>query len=149
MLKPIHVYALTVTSDQAREFLIAIENAIRTMTEFQLQQIYFLNHDLQAIHLSYDGEYRPFIGFTAGFNYKDDRVYLSKNIWLLIQIGKYLKELNLSKPGGRVFINSYQVKRRSDDYRLHDLCCFEWEGEDVWQKCQKILKDAKHKAYYR
>jgi len=102
------------------------------MTQVQLHQVHLFNEELEAIYISYNGQWEPFIGFTAGLNPEEDRGYLPEKIWLLDRIGEFLDELNLGIPGGRVMINSTGVLKRFDDNAIQFLCVFTWDGCDFW-----------------
>lgn len=146
MVGPVHVHALTVSDLHAREFFVAVENTLRTMTSLQLHQIYYCNRPYHAINFSFNHAYIPFFGFTAGFTPEEDRVYMPEDVWLLNKIGNYLDGLNLGIPGGRVSISSARVIKRLDDNSVIDLCVFTWQGEDVWSKCNQLLNNARARA---
>ena len=147
MHPPIRVHALTVSNNQSKEFFNAIEGTLQTMTPLQLHEVNLLNPQLEAINISYNDDWQPFFGFTSGFTHDEERVYLPEGIWLLSKIREYLENLNLKIKGGRVSINSIRVYKRLDDKRLLDLCLFTWQGDDVWQKCNWLLMDARNRAH--
>lgn len=134
----IKVWAVTVTQEKSDQLIKAVEEVVKNLNSNELGVINLINYQRKAIVISFDIGYRPFLGFSHGFNLPENRKFL-KNGTLLMEIAEIFKQysenLNNKLPGGRIFINSKMVIHDNDP-----ICLFSWTGEDIYINCRNILK---------
>ncbi len=63
--------------DNAKKFYQAVEAAFSRMSYEQLQEAYWYVDRRNAIAVSFDKDWQPFIGYTSGYNELDDRTRLN------------------------------------------------------------------------
>ena len=94
-----------------------------------LQHVYLLKFN--AVVISFSGIYKPYIGYTAGYNRnKNEREYLPDilDVTNLIADAQRFRD----KPGGRVFIRKRFVFERDNFSRNNLLCYWDWQGGDPY-----------------
>lgn len=107
----------------AGAFYYAFEKALSKLSLTDLHDIYLYIYHRQAVAISFDADWKPFIGYTSGHNDIERRVPLVGGgvVIKMIKDGlmdfyKILKKFNPREPkGGRVFINKNLVYRHTMD----------------------------------
>jgi hypothetical protein len=99
-----------ISRKDTRDFLLGINNALLMMSCEQVEEVYLFVKRRNAIAISFDSTWRPFIGVTRGYNCPEDRTYFSGGPFLAL-----IKSRFRARPreiaGGRVFLTS--------DYAYH------------------------------
>ena len=124
-----------VTDAQANEFFKAVIATLADLNFSDLQHVYLLKHN--AVVISFSGTYKPYIGYTAGYNRnKNEREYLPDNLDVPNLIADALRFRE--KLGGRVFIRKSFVFERDKFSRNNLLCNWDWQGGDPYIVVSKI-----------
>lgn len=99
-----------ITTEQANEFIESIRSTLNILKTSVVKDLYIFSRDRDAVVISFDGQWRPFLCQTRGFNDPSCRVpiYLTNEVLDIIQGA--LKELGRDTPGGRTFLNSKGVR---------------------------------------
>lgn len=87
------------------ELLSSLKNILEESSLKQLNSLNIYDGNKEAIIISFDNVWRPFLGITKGYNKQEERTYFN-NIPQLVQliINKY-RSCNRKEPGGRVFLD--------------------------------------------
>jgi hypothetical protein len=86
----------------------------------------------EAIVVSFDRDWLPFIGFGHGYNDPDHRIYLPQNLYILDLCSKSLENLGMDIPGGRIFIRNNYVFHRSENAGRRDVIrTWNLKGRDI------------------
>lgn len=93
-----------ITSQQAMIFTDAISEALAELPWNELMKLYLISEGNLVI--SFDSDYRPFIGQTYGYNRINQRIYFNGNNDVINNIAFALEATGRDVNGGRVFINS-------------------------------------------
>ena len=104
------------------------------------EDVYLLLSERNAIAISYSGQWRPFLGFTSGYNLPDRRRYLPEGITVLDHIIDNLSTWKLELPGGRVFINQ-DTAQKVIGRQLHTICIWDWQGENPVARVAKMMRN--------
>jgi len=115
-----------VTLAEADELCGAIEETLKRLDYAHLSSVYLTRRGKKhhGIAVSFDAEWRPFLGHTTGFNHKSKRDYLRASSRLLDVVRGYLLHAPRWKPGGRVFLSREAARLDSAI-----LTTWDWSGE--------------------
>lgn len=94
---------LLISDQHSKLFTDAIVDAMSRLSWKELIDIYWIDDD--NLIISFDGDYKPFIGKTRGFNRFNERVYFDGNNDVISNIADALDATGRDINGGRVFIN--------------------------------------------
>src|SRR3989304_4521819 len=137
---PIKVEAIPGAPEDAQAFIAALEETIMSLSEREAYSVYLVVEARRAIAISFDGEWRPFLGFTRGYNPHDSRAYLAPKLAFLDRIADALESFALERPGGRVFVGPYDTRKLIDDVQV-TLCVYDWpEGNPVHQALAILVR---------
>ena len=133
---------VTVPKDKVDMFFITLQDAFMRMHRSQLEELRLYVAKRHAVTVSYDADWQPFMGFTAGYNDPDDRVLLDATDWVLGLVSRSLRAKRYSIPGGRMFLDAdgaYRAPHGSAEY----LCWWNWRGMDIVEGCLDLLEEAR------
>lgn len=150
---------ITVTKDDADTFYLSIENALlhRPPARKHIEPN-LIDYDYKTLFISFDSEYRAFIGYTKGYNEPVKREYLSPSCSLVNQLADQIEAYGDAIPGGRAHITRVQAYLCRPDRvdagwglsYLKDfnilLCTFNWQGDDIWIRCRDLLRRLRSQA---
>lgn len=100
------------------DFLWSIKNTLLEMPPDQVKELYFYVMRRNAVAISFDSRWQPFIGITKGYNYSEDRTYISGGGAFLALIKSKFRACPHEISGGRVFLRSdraYHVTVTSEE----------------------------------
>lgn len=100
------------------DFLWGIKNTLLKMPPDQVQEVYFYVMKRNAIAISFDSAWQPFIGVTRGYNHLEERTYISGGGAFLALIKSRFKTCPHEISGGRVFLKAdyaYRVTATSEE----------------------------------
>ena len=122
-----------IARDDASAFLRGIENTISKMLPEQIEAVYLYSFQRNAIVVSFDGDWKPFFGYTRGYNYPDDRTYLVGGGPFLALVRSRFKHLPHDISGGRVFLgSSYAYRAPLDmDKEVEVFLRYIWLGNSL------------------
>lgn len=92
---------------QIDELIGTFQKAFANLSYDELTFIRLFDED--AIVVSFSIDYKPFLGFTKGYNHPDQRVYIPKETTILNRLGEALDSYGRDKAAGRVFIQNDRV----------------------------------------
>jgi hypothetical protein len=102
-----------ISVDEARELLAALEAEIRRLPP---DHLYLRGKTQDGLPLSFDAEWYPFIGVTAGYNPPERRRTIRDGVAILERLRLYLsRAFPKERPGGRFFLSHTGVTRVSED----------------------------------
>ena len=133
----INVPIITVSIDDAGEFFGAISNALEKMSYIDLRDVYLFSSARSGVAISFDGGWKPFLGFAAGENPVDRRSHLPEGIWILDQIIDIISSWKHEIAGARVFITQDTAIRVIGDL-THTICIWDWDGKDPVRRVSQI-----------
>lgn len=136
---PILLRNMAVTAHDASEFMAAFSEALDTLQQKPVHNLYLFPKDRHALAISLDAELRPFLGFTSGFNLRSDRAYLRGHMRIIDEIAGVLVTLDKEIQGGRVFLSEYSASKIIDGV-VHTLCTYEWPGEGPYSAGRRIYE---------
>jgi hypothetical protein len=129
-MKPVVVKALTVTQEIADEFYTVIREAIYATPVEWLDELYIVDIQLKSVVFSFDGQWKPFVGFTKGFNLPEKRTPMTSSYltdFILDSFDYRSREI----PGGRVHLTEAKAFFRDlPSASRKDLCLFDWQGAE-------------------
>ncbi len=130
------------------------------MSYEQLYEAYLYVWKRNAIAISFNKDWQPFIGYTTGYNEPDDRTRIFSGCELLKLIQEKLKiwhnaitvDIPNEPRGGRVFIKKECVYRYTYESEIVLFRCV-WLGDDKYDTnpvlktlhCNKILSGKKYR----
>lgn len=135
---PIKVQAIPVSREDGQAFMTSLEATIVGLSEQEAYTVYLVVESRRAIAVSFDGDWRPFLGFTRGYNPPDSRAYLESDLGFLNQLADALEQLALESPGGRVFIRQYNATKAIDGVEA-TLCIYDWPLSNPINQALAIL----------
>ena len=99
-----------------------------------------------ALVLSFDNEFRPFLNYTKGYHSaRDRRLYLKNVPELVRQIGERVAPYR--RPGGRVFINGEKAYFDDESLGEIDLCELSWPvNRDVVAEIRSFVSASRRRA---
>lgn len=107
-------------------FLAGITTTLANMSPDGIEQVYLYSLERNAIVISFDGTWRPFFGYTRGYNYPEDRTYMIGGGAFLALVRSRFKSLPHDIPGGRVFLSSDRAFRVLRDYKEETFLRYIW-----------------------
>lgn len=101
-------------------FLWGIKNTLLKMPPNQVDELYFYVVKRNAVAISFDSSWQPFIGFTRGYNYPEERErkYIRGGGAFLALIKSRFRTCPHEICGGRVFLKpdyAYHVTSTSEE----------------------------------
>lgn len=129
----------------ASEFLGAIEITLAHMTRTQIEEVYLYVDKRKALAISFDAEWRAFLGYTRGYNQPEDRTPLRGGGKFLGLIRSKLRARPHVVSGGRVFFTTERAFRVNSDLTEDTLCWWIWLGDslDLVDDVLHLLRQAK------
>lgn len=131
--KRIIVRSYTISDEEAKQFIDLIKNELRKLDSEELDNVYLFDHSTQSIILSIDSNWKPFIGFTRGWNYPQNRKLFKEEIGILDLVIDSLYEREYDTSGGRIFLSRNKVLHKQKNYGS-TLCTFTWYGKDPFKE---------------
>lgn len=86
-------------------FLSGINYALQENLPSGISDLYLFIPQRNAIAISFDSNWRPFIGTTMGYNCQEERTYLGGGAFLALVKSRF-RACPHEIPGGRVFLTS-------------------------------------------
>ena len=110
---------------EADTFCAVIEQALSRLDYRHLSSIYLIGRGRRhhGIAISFDVAWKPFLGYTSGFN-RNEREYVAAGCRILNVIGDWLRLVPRWQPGGRVF-----VSKEGASFDGEALATWDWNGE--------------------
>lgn len=138
--KGIGVRTVVVAKQESDFLYLSIRAALTKLSKEDLSRIYIFDYEKKAIIISIDGNWEPFIGFTPGYNPKDDRLGLGTGIGVINSIINPLQSRDYHIPGGRIFLNQVVAFHYKSNIQK-TLCTFDWAGALPFETVRKIVSD--------
>jgi len=133
---------IEVTATDAAEFITCLSETLQQMTVTEREEVRLVVQQRQAVAISWNADYEPFLGYTAGFNEPDSRTAMHRSGFVLNEIGKWLRRRRRSKPrGGRVFITSDVAFTVPYDMPI-TLCKWTWPRQDLVYEVLSMLEES-------
>ena len=122
--------------DEVKGFYEIIDYALVTATNegFYLGDLHLLDDNKEAVVLSFDRFWRPFIGTSYGYNQLDERCRIPTWENLISLARAKLKYEHRAIDGGRIFITRDSVFYKDENLRKHILFYLIWLGRNE-QEC--------------
>ena len=136
---PVELHQLDVTQADADEFMQAFKAALDRLPIQPATQLYLFPKNRKALSISLDGDLKPFLGFTAGYNPPEQRVYLPDRIQIIDRISEILESYDRDTRGGRIFLTEYSVSKEIEGHE-HTLCTYDWPGEGPYSIGLRLYK---------
>jgi hypothetical protein len=127
-----------ISSAQAKAFLEVIRSALIFRSSSDVANLYIHSDDRNAIVISFDGSWHPFLCETRGYNEPSSRLSLNHNNDVLRMIAKALRYLGRDQRGGRTFLNSQGVVC-VEDQSVVELIKWEWPIGDLVSDVMHIV----------
>jgi hypothetical protein len=137
--------AEVISNQDARSFCLSIESTLLKAPPSLVNEIYFFIQTKRAIALSFDGNWRPFIGTNIGYNYPEERIYVNGGGAFLALVRSRFKNMPHEMAGGRVFLAGNRAYRIEAGYERTFLK-WVWLGRnldlvsDILSVLDKVLK---------
>ena len=130
-------HQVEISRPQAKAFYEVIRSALEFRNPSYVADLYLFSNDRNAIVVSFDGSWRPFLCETRGYNIPANRLRLNHNNEILKLVAKALKYLGRDQSGGRTFINSQGVVC-VEDQSVIELVSWNWPTHDLMNDVRKI-----------
>lgn len=133
---------ITITEEQAEEFMQSLRKTLKDMTITQKQDVRLVVKKRNAVAVSYDMKNRPFLGYTAGYNKPDIRTAMPPRDPVLSIIRQWLLiRRKVGPKGGRVFITSNRAFTIPDEEPII-LCTWIWPKGDIVDEVLSLLDES-------
>jgi len=121
-----HLITEVISRQEVTEFLGVVESALSHMTLDQISDVYLCVKRRRALAISFDSEWHAFLGYSRGYNSREDRTQFRSGGHVLSLVRSKLRERHYKIAGGRVFFSTKRVFHVNEDLTEHDLCMWIW-----------------------
>ena len=122
------------------DFLSAVRSSVQRMTETQRYEVYSYSRQRNSLVVSFDRKWKPFWGYSFGFNQLEVRTYI-RRCKVLRMVGFHLESFHFNINGGRVFMDSKKALRVDEYNQTHLLCNWYWvTGDDIVRDVQNAIR---------
>jgi hypothetical protein len=115
---------IQVTKQMADDLVSLLKKTLDELSEEQRKYVHIYDNKKNALVISYDRDWYPFIGYTWGYNHSP--TYLERIPQLLKKIGVIYMQENRVPSGGRVFIDMNCAFYVDDSRKMQFLCTLRW-----------------------
>lgn len=127
-----------VTKEMAEEFLYTQEVSLSKLDSEKLGKVCLIDLKNKTVLFSFDKAWKPYIGFTRGYNRKE-RVSLEP-CELTEMIKMAFRQQGRRPAGGRVHIKADSVfYKNSDRTKVELFRISEWQGDDPYKASAALL----------
>ena len=114
----------------ALDFLSGIERSLLNMSEDEIYKMYLFVEHRNAVAISFDSSWRPFIGYTRGYNSPEERAKISGGAFLALVRSRFQTSHQSEIPGGRVFLAANRAYNIDEVYEYTFLQWI-WLGKSL------------------
>ena len=132
--------ALDITSEDASELIAGYRSLLLGKRPQEIYSLYIYSGNKNALPVSYNSEWRPFIGRTYGHNPESWRVHFNPGISVLEGVGKALRRLGREIRGGRVFLTSTGAFCVEGTSKI-DLLNWLWPERDIVDSVLQVVAE--------
>ena len=129
---------IVVDRKQADEFLDCLSSTFQTMSAFQRGTAYFWVEKRDAVAISYNAQWKPFLGYTAGYNPEDERTPIVGWSSVLSEIKDIMRKRPHGISGGRVFLRDSGAFRVVDGAEVQ-IRRWVWLGDGLIRSTLALL----------
>lgn len=132
--------AIAISELAVQSFFADLRSVLESLDAQDLEELYLVSKNRDALAVSYDGALHPFLGRTHGRNSEHQRIRdLDENLAVLELIKAALRARR--KSGGRVFLTSRRVFYVEDKVKV-PLLEWDWPGKDLVSKARAFKRAA-------
>lgn len=95
-----------ISQEATQDFLAGIQSTLQTLPLWHIEELYLFVKSHNAIAISFDASWKPFIGVTRGYNEPENRTYIHSGGEFLALVRSRFKALPHEICGGRVFLKN-------------------------------------------